>query len=82
MNDVYLQVHRVKVKETGEEGALKVQHRYVKSHSFVDIHTMDFLVRVVNYVFPQFEYRQRGQCTTAYCNYSMIMYGSFTSLLA
>lgn len=50
------QVHRVKVKETGEEGALKVQHRYVKSHSFVDIHTMDFLVRVVNYCFPQFEF--------------------------
>merc|ERR1712223_619629 len=50
------QVHRVKIKDTGEEGALKVQHRYVKSHSFVDIHTMDFLVRVVNYCFPQFEF--------------------------
>jgi len=50
------QVHRVKVKKTGEEGALKIQHRYVKSHSFVDIYTMEFLVKVVNYVFPQFEF--------------------------
>lgn len=50
------QVHRVKIKDTGEEGALKVQHRYVKGHSFVDIYTMDFLVRVVNYAFPQFEF--------------------------
>jgi aarF domain-containing kinase len=36
--------------------AVKVQHRYVKKHSFVDIVTMDFLVRVVNYAFPQFEF--------------------------
>lgn len=50
------QVHKAKLKETGEEVAVKVQHRYVKKHSFVDIHTMDFLVRVVNYVFPQFEF--------------------------
>lgn len=50
------QVHKAKLKETGQEVAVKVQHRYVKGHSFVDIHTMDFLVRVVNYVFPQFEF--------------------------
>ena len=42
--------------EEGELGpwvAVKVQHRYVKNHSFVDIHTMDFLVRTVKYFFPQ-----------------------------
>ena len=50
------QVHKAKLKESGEEVAVKVQHRYVKKHSFVDINTMDFLVRVVNYVFPQFEF--------------------------
>ena len=50
------QVHKAKLKESGEEVAVKVQHRYVKQHSFVDIYTMDFLVRVVNYVFPQFEF--------------------------
>ena len=36
--------------------AVKVQHKYVKNHSFVDIATMDFLVRVVNNVFPQFQF--------------------------
>lgn len=36
--------------------AVKVQHRYVKKHSFVDIHTMDFLVRAVHKAFPQFEF--------------------------
>ena len=50
------QVHKARLKGTGEEVAVKVQHRYVKKHSFVDIHTMDFLVSVVNYVFPQFEF--------------------------
>ena len=34
----------------------KVQHRYVKNHSFVDIYTMDFLVKSVKAVFPQFEF--------------------------
>ena len=35
---------------------MKVQHRFVKEHSFVDINTMDILVRAVNYVFPEFEF--------------------------
>ena len=52
----HFQVHRAKLKETGEEVAVKVQHRYVKGHSFVDIYTMDFLVRTVNFAFPQFEF--------------------------
>ena len=50
------QVHKAKLKDTGEEIALKVQHRYVKQHSWVDIYTCDFLVRAVGYVFPQFEF--------------------------
>ena len=33
-----------------------MQHRFVKEHSFVDIYTMDFLVRSVKYFFPQFEF--------------------------
>ena len=49
------QVHKAKLKESGEEVAVKVQHRYVKQHSFVDIYTMDFLVRQVNWEFPKFE---------------------------
>ena len=50
------QVHKATLKSTGEVVAVKVQHRYVKKHSFVDIYTMDFLVRVVKTVFPQFEF--------------------------
>ena len=50
------QVHRARLKETGEEVAVKVQHRYVKNHSFVDIYTMEFLVHTVKYFFPQFEF--------------------------
>jgi len=44
------------LKETGEVVAVKVQHRYVKNHSFVDIYTMDFLVRMIKVIFPQFEF--------------------------
>jgi len=50
------QVHRATLKENGQEVAVKVQHRFVKEHSFVDINTMDILVRAVNYVFPEFEF--------------------------
>lgn len=50
------QVHKATLKSSGEVVAVKVQHRYVKKHSFVDIYTMDFLVRLVKAVFPQFEF--------------------------
>lgn len=50
------QVHKAVLKDSGDVVAVKVQHRFVKKHSFVDIYTMDFLVRVVNFVFPQFEF--------------------------
>jgi aarF domain-containing kinase len=36
--------------------AVKVQHKFVKKHFFVDIYTMDFLVRTVKFFFPQFEF--------------------------
>lgn len=50
------QVHRAILSDTGEEVAVKVQHRYVKNHSFVDIFTMDVLVRSVKFFFPEFEF--------------------------
>jgi len=50
------QVHRARLKDTNEEVAVKVQHRYVKNHSFGDIYTMEFLVHTVKYFFPQFEF--------------------------
>ena len=49
------QVHKARLKG-GEEVAVKVQHRFVKNHSFVDIYTMDFLVHTVKFFFPQFEF--------------------------
>jgi len=50
------QVHRARLKDTEEEVAVKVQHRYVKNHSFGDIYTMEFLVHTVKWFFPQFEF--------------------------
>ena len=38
--------------------AVKVQHKYVKKHSFVDIWSCDLLVRTVKVIFPQFRYKQ------------------------
>ena len=47
------QVHKA-VLHSGETVAVKVQHKYVKKHSFVDIWTCDLLVRGIKVVFPQF----------------------------
>jgi len=49
------QVHKAKLF-SGEEVAVKVQHKYVKRHSFVDIWTCHVLMRTVKAVFPQFEF--------------------------
>jgi len=49
------QVHKA-VLHSGEVVAVKVQHKYVKKHSFVDIWTCDLLVRMVKVAFPQFEF--------------------------
>lgn len=49
------QVHKATL-QNGDVVAVKVQHKFVKKHSFVDIYTMDFLVRTVKFFFPQFEF--------------------------
>jgi len=49
------QVHKARLP-SGEEVAVKVQHKFVKRHSLVDIWTCDFLVRMVKVAFPQFEF--------------------------
>nr|CAG4651730.1 EOG090X047B [Triops cancriformis] len=49
------QVHKAKLK-CGETVALKVQHPLVKAHAQVDIRTMEFLVRTVAWVFPDFQF--------------------------
>ncbi|KAK3886655.1 hypothetical protein Pcinc_009209 [Petrolisthes cinctipes] len=49
------QVHRAWLKD-GREVAVKVQHPTVKAHSKVDMKTMDLLVRMVSYIFPEFKF--------------------------
>lgn len=49
------QVHKA-VLRNGEVVAVKVQHRAVKSNSYVDIKTMSALVRLTSFVFPNFKF--------------------------
>lgn len=49
------QVHRAVLKN-GDQVAVKVQHRAVKSNSYVDIRTMSALVKITSFVFPDFKF--------------------------
>lgn len=49
------QVHKAVLKN-GDVVAVKVQHRAVKSNSYVDIKTMAALVRITSLVFPEFKF--------------------------
>lgn len=49
------QVHKATLKD-GTVVAVKIQHPQVKSHSFVDIKTMELLVHCIAWVFPGFQY--------------------------
>ena len=49
------QVHRAKLKD-GTDVAVKIQHPMVKKHSFVDMNTMELLVRLVAKIFPEFQF--------------------------
>lgn len=49
------QVHRAVLKN-GDVVAVKVQHRAVKSNSYVDIKTMSALVKITSMVFPDFKF--------------------------
>lgn len=49
------QVHKATLKN-GEEVAIKVQHRAVKSHSFIDLKTMTVLVKITSWIFPDFKF--------------------------
>lgn len=48
------QVHKAKLK-TGEIVAVKVQHPYVRGNSLVDMKTMEYLVKLMSFVFPEFK---------------------------
>ncbi|KAL0111195.1 hypothetical protein PUN28_012833 [Cardiocondyla obscurior] len=49
------QVHRA-VMKNGDVVAVKVQHRAVKSNSYIDIKTMSTLVSITSLVFPDFKF--------------------------
>lgn len=49
------QVHKATLKD-GRQVAVKVQHRSVKSNSYVDIKTMAALVKITSWVFPDFKF--------------------------
>lgn len=49
------QVHRA-VLRNGDVVAVKIQHRSVKSNSYVDIKTMAALVKITSFVFPDFKF--------------------------
>ncbi|XP_062603304.1 aarF domain-containing protein kinase 1-like [Saccostrea cucullata] len=49
------QVHKATLKD-GTVLAVKIQHPQVKSHSYVDIKTMELLVHCIAWIFPGFQY--------------------------
>lgn len=50
------QVHRGVLKD-GTIVAIKVQHPYVQSNARVDLKTMEVLITIVSYIFPEFKFK-------------------------
>ncbi|XP_050313601.1 aarF domain-containing kinase 1 [Anthonomus grandis grandis] len=50
------QVHRAVLKD-GTVLAIKVQHPYVQGNSRVDMKTMEYLVKLMTWVFPEFKFQ-------------------------
>ena len=50
------QVHKATLKNKDQMVAVKVQHRAVKSNSYVDIKTMSALVKITSWIFPEFKF--------------------------
>lgn len=50
------QVHKAKLKD-GTTVAVKVQHPYIKGNSAVDMRTMEALVKIVEWIFPDFRFQ-------------------------
>ncbi|GJQ74813.1 hypothetical protein Trydic_g21651 [Trypoxylus dichotomus] len=50
------QVHKATLPD-GSTVALKVQHSYVQGHTLVDMKSMEYLVNLVSYVFPDFKFQ-------------------------
>lgn len=50
------QVHKARLRESGEPVAVKIQHKRLQGYADVDIVTASVLVKAVKMVFPQFEF--------------------------
>jgi aarF domain-containing kinase len=50
------QVHRATLKN-GKEVAVKVQHHYVRGNAKVDIVTMEYCVKIMSFIFPDFKFQ-------------------------
>jgi aarF domain-containing kinase len=50
------QVHKATLKN-GQEVAVKVQHHYVKGNAMVDILTMEYCVKIMGIIFPEFKFQ-------------------------
>lgn len=48
------QVHRAKLKD-GPEVAVKVQHHFVRKNTKIDLKAMEFIIKIMSRVFPDFQ---------------------------
>jgi len=51
------QVHKAKLRSTGEKVAIKVQHSYVGGDAKLDIAIIEILVKIGSYIFPDFRFQ-------------------------
>uniref|UniRef100_A0A6G1SCL8 Putative aarF domain-containing protein kinase 1 n=1 Tax=Aceria tosichella TaxID=561515 RepID=A0A6G1SCL8_9ACAR len=59
----FAQVHKAKLKSTGQLVAVKVQHPKVQKHSYVDMTTMDIMVQIIAKLFPNFSFLWLAEST-------------------
>ncbi|XP_050428644.1 aarF domain-containing kinase 1 [Adelges cooleyi] len=51
------QVHKAKLRSTGESVAIKVQHSYVHGDASLDIAIIEAMVKIGSYIFPDFRFK-------------------------
>lgn len=49
-------MHKARLKN-GKEVAVKVQHHYVRGNAMVDILTMEYCVKMMGIIFPDFKFQ-------------------------
>lgn len=50
------QVHRATLKN-GQEVAVKVQHHYVRGNARTDTFTMEYCIKIMSWMFPEFRFQ-------------------------